>query len=413
MTYQYRELSNGIRVVYASSQSKVSHLGVYLNAGSRDEQPHELGIAHFIEHMAFKGTTRRKSFHILSRLDTVGGEMNAFTTKEHTCLYASFLQGYEARAIELFSDIILHSTFPEKEMEKEKTIILDEINSYKDAPSEAIFDDFETLIYPDHPIGRNILGTPESLKQIKKQQIIRFIQRNYSAQEMVIAYSGNLPIEKLVRLLTRYFLPMLRHPLDRKRLPVGQIIPAYLQVEKDTYQTHAMIGSPAYSIFHPKKHVMYLLNNLLGGPGSNSRLNLALRERRGYTYHVESNFQPYSDTGYFSIYLGTTSNDPSGTIQMAFKELDKLRKESLGGLQLHRAKAQLSGQIALSYESKLSEMLSIGKRVLYSPTAATLDEIISAVETVTVAEIQEVANEIFNPRNFSTLIYQAGQHETN
>jgi predicted Zn-dependent peptidase len=411
MAYQFHELPNGIRIIYTPSPSKVAHLGVYINAGSRDETPEEHGIAHFIEHMAFKGTTHRKAYHILTRLDSVGGDLNAFTTKEHTCLYASFLTEYTARAIELFSDIILHSTFPHKELTREKTIILDEINSYKDSPSESIFDDFEELIFPNHPIGRNILGTPESLEQITRPQIMRFIYRNYSASETVISYIGAMPFQKLILLLDKFFSKMNGNNLNRERIPVEDYNTANLTLDKETHQTHVMMGTAAYPFTHPRKRAFQLINNILGGPGSNSRLNLALRERRGYTYHVESNYQSYSDTGHFTIYMGTTSPNPKSTIQLAFKELNAIRKSSLGTLQLHHAKKQLAGQIALAFESKVSEMLSIGRKHLYHLDISPIGKIIAGVEAITAAEVLEAANEILVPEKFSILIYQAQEDD--
>jgi predicted Zn-dependent peptidase len=411
MTYQFHELPNGIRVIFSPSPSRVAHLGVYINAGSRDELPDEHGIAHFIEHMAFKGTTHRKAYHILTRLDSVGGDLNAFTTKEHTCLYASFLSEYTTRAIELFSDIILHSTFPQKELSREKTIILDEINSYKDSPSESIFDDFEEMIYPNHPFGKNILGTPESLELITRPKILRFISRNYSAGETVIAYIGSIAFPKLVALLERFFSTMNGNNLTRERRSVGEYSPSKLTVNKDTHQTHVMLGTTAYPFTDPRKRPFQLINNMLGGPGSNSRLNLALRERRGYTYHVESNYQSYSDTGHFTIYMGTTAANPDATIHLALKELNNLRRAPLGTLQLHHAKKQLAGQIALAYESKVNEMLSIGRKHLYHLDTSPVEEIIAAVESITAAEILETANEILNPEQFSILIYQAQEED--
>lgn len=411
MNYEYHELPNGIRVVYSASASKVSHLGVYINAGSRDEQPEEQGIAHFIEHMAFKGTIRRKAFHILSRLDNVGGDMNAFTTKEHTCLYASFLSEYTTRAVDLFADIILNSTFPEKEIVKEKTVILDEINSYKDSPSDSIYDDFEDMIFSGHPLGTNILGTPETVNGIRKQQIIRFIQRNYTASETVVSYVGSLPLKKVLKLLEHFLVAMPGKDLRRSRIPFSGFKPVFLKTGKEIHQTHAITGTIAYPLADSRKTALYLLTNLLGGPGSNSRLNMALRERRGYTYHVESNYQPFSDTGYFNIYLGTTTIDASGAIAVAYRELEKLKRDRLGGLQLHRAKAQLSGQIALTFESKLHEMLSIGKRLLNQARVESLDELISSVERLNASELLDVANDIFRRDAFSTLIYQPNNHD--
>jgi predicted Zn-dependent peptidase len=411
MTYTVRELPGGIRVIHCPSSSRVSHLGIYLNAGSRDEQLHEQGIAHFIEHMAFKGTTHRKAYHVLNRLDSVGGDLNAYTTKEHTCLYASFLKGHEHRAIELFADIIMHSVFPEKEIEKEKTIILDEINTYLDSPSESIFDDFEEILFPNHPLGRNILGTPESVKRIHKNQIVRFIRRNYNTHEMVITYAGSTHFNTIIKNLSRYFDRMPWQSQPRTRTPFTPTSPTKNIVEKQTHQTHAITGTWAYPNGHPQATTLHLLNNIIGGPGSNSRLNMALRERRGYTYHIESNYQTFSDTGYFSIYMGTTMDDPMPAIALVNKELAPFTRDRMGPLQLHRAKRQLAGQLALMYDVKLSEMLSAGKRLLNNMPMESPDTLIAKIEKITADQILETAREILVPDSFSTLIYPAGNHE--
>lgn len=411
MSYQYRDLPNGIRVIHSPSFSRVSHLGIYLNTGSRDEKIHEQGIAHFIEHMAFKGTTHRKAYHILNRLDNVGGDMNAFTTKEYTCLYASFLKGYESRAAELFADVILNSVFPAKEIEKEKGIIFDEINTYKDSPSESIFDDFEEMIYTGHPLGRNILGTPESVKVITRKQIISFIRRNYSACEMVIAYTGSVSPDRLKSVLFRHFSSIPEKAPARNRLPFSEYKATHKVSDTVNFQTNAITGTIAYPIGHPGATSLHLLNNIIGGPGSNSRLNLSLRERKGLTYHVESNYQPFSDSGYFSIYLGTASEHGDAAIECVFKELNYLTIKPLGILQLHRAKKQLSGQLALAFESKPGEMLSIGKRLLYQNKVESPDEIIAKIESITASDLLDTARDILRPENFSTLIYKAGNND--
>lgn len=407
MQYRYHQLQNGIRIIYKYSNSSVSHIGVFINTGSRDELENEQGMAHFIEHMAFKGTTKRKAFHILNRLDNVGGDLNAFTTKEHTCLYASMLTEYTARAIELFSDIILRSTFPEKEMDKEKTIILDEINSYLDTPSESIFDDFEEQLFFPHPIARNILGTPDSIKKIRKSGVMRFINRNFTSSQTVISFIGKTPFNKFVSLSEQYFAEMEAKNIQRERFAFNGYKPKKKVLTKETHQTHVLTGTIAYSLDHPKKTGMYLLNNLLGGPGSNSRLNMALRERKGFTYHVESNYQPFSDTGYFNIYMGTTLPNPDATVEIAYKELKKLTASKLGTLQLHRAKKQLAGQIALGYESKQNEMLSIGKKLLNNIKVDPLETTIKKIDNITAEDIIDVANEILRPSQFSCLIYKS------
>ncbi len=411
MQYRIRELPNGIRFIHCPSTSRVAHLAVYIDAGSRDERAHEHGIAHFIEHMAFKGTSHRKAYHILNRLDSVGGDLNAFTTKEHTCLYASFLTGYEKRAAELFSDIILHSVFPEKEITKEKGIVLDEINTYKDSPSEAIFDDFEELLFDGHPLGRNILGSPESVEEISKRQIIRFIQRNYSTLRMVIAYTGPMENLKVGNLLQHQFETVPWQSPDRAREPFNGHNPGRRVEQKMTHQTHAVTGTIAYPMGHPRSTALHLLNNMIGGPGSNSRLNMALRERKGYTYHVESNYQPFSDTGYFNIYLGITSHNPNPALEMVYKELSVFTKEPLGSLQLHRAKTQLAGQLALAYESKLNETLSVGKRLLHNQEVETAEEIILKIEKLSSGDVLEAARELLIRERFTELIYPAGSYE--
>jgi predicted Zn-dependent peptidase len=410
MDYNLIELPNGATYIHCPSSARVAHLCVYLNAGSRDKQEQEQGMAHFIEHMAFKGTRRRKAYHILSRLDHVGGDMNAFTTKEHTCLYASFLHGFEGRATDLFSDIILHSVFPEKEIEKEKGIVLDEINTYLDTPSESIFDDFEELLFPNHPLGRNILGTPESVREITRRKIFRFIQRNYRAQEMVIAYCGPESSTRMSASLTKQFENLLSNGTTKIRQPFKGLIAQRKVCVKETHQAHAITGIIAYPLGHPRTTALHFLNNMIGGPGSSSRLNMALRERRGYTYHVESNYQPYSDTGYFNIYLGTAEGKTEAALAMVQKELSVFTRDKLGTLQLHRAKMQFTGQLALSFESKLSEILSVGKRMLHQQHIATTDEIISRINALTADDILETARELFHPHLFSTLIYSSPNH---
>jgi predicted Zn-dependent peptidase len=405
LPFEFFNFAGGLRMVYAPSSSQVAHLAVYINAGSRDETEKEHGIAHFIEHTAFKGTTKRKAYHILSRLDDVGGDMNAFTTKEHTCIHASFISEHTNRAIELFSDIILNAVFPEKELEKEKSVVLDEISAYKDSPSESIFDDYEELIYAGHPIGRNILGTPESLEDFNRKTIIRFIHRNYTASEMVIAYIGNIPSKTVVRSVERHFQGMTDRKLHRIRKSFTGYKASNLALEKDTHQTHISTGTIAWPMGHPRKLSLQLLNNILGGPASNSRLFMALRERNGCAYHVESNYQPYSDTGYISVYMGINPSGYERAMEIMWKELNRLKNEPLGQLQLHRARHQVAGQIALSHESKLNEMLWMGRRYLYHQYPETIEQTLAAIEKISAADLLEVANEIFVPEAFSTLTY--------
>ncbi|HRZ78056.1 MAG TPA: pitrilysin family protein, partial [Bacteroidales bacterium] len=288
-------LSNGIRLVHVTTTSLVAHAGVFLNTGSRDEQPLENGLAHFIEHVLFKGTRRRKAFQVLSRLENVGGDLNAFTTKEDTCIYASFLPEHYDRTLELFADILYDSTFPERELKKEKEVILDEINGYLDTPFEQIFDEFEEQLFNGHPLGRNILGTPEHLRAFGREEVLAFIQRNYRNAGTVIASAGPIPPRRFFHRAQRWFESRGTAGGERPRQPVNGYTPTQRSVERPGYQTHCILGCRAYPVDHPGHFPLLLLNNILGGPGMNSRLNLSLRERHGLTYHVESGYHPYSD----------------------------------------------------------------------------------------------------------------------
>jgi predicted Zn-dependent peptidase len=405
MTYNYAQLSNGIRIIHRETAGNVAHCGVAINAGSRDELPTENGIAHFIEHIIFKGTKNRKAFHILSRLENVGGDLNAYTAKEETFIYASFLSNYYERTLELFADILFNSTFPEKEIQKEKDVVLDEINSYKDSPSELIFDEFEELLFKGHPIGGSILGSPETVKSFRREDITRFMQRNYLTNRMVIASVGNIKLEKLVLLAERFFgaAPVIN--TEVKRETFEKYAPEFKVETKSNFQVHCVLGNLAYSLKNEKRTALALLNNILGGPGMNTRLNLNIRERYGYCYNIESHYQPFSDSGYFNIYIGTDNGYLDKSIQLIFKELKALREKPLGTLQLHRAKQQIIGQLAISLESKVSEMISIGKSHLFFDEVDTFEIIQQKIDRLTANDLQDVANEIFVQDKFSMLTY--------
>lgn len=406
MTYQYATLPNGIRIVHRQTGGNVAHCGIAINAGARDELPEENGIAHFIEHILFKGTKSRKAYHILSRMENVGGDLNAYTAKEETFIYASFMSRYYERSIELFSDILFNATLPEKEIQKEKDVVLDEINSYKDAPAELVFDEFETLLYKGHPIGGSILGSPETVNNLTRTDMLRFIKRHYTPDKMVISSIGNIQMEKLVALAARYFGELL--PANNGasiRLPFNTYMPSQLTESKSNFQVHCVLGNIAYDLKNEKRSALALVTNMLGGPGMNSRLNLNIRERYGYCYNIEAHYQPFSDTGYFNIYIGADNGYLDKSIQLIYKELKALREKPLGALQLQRAKQQIIGQIAISLESKLNEMLSAGKSHLFFDDVETFENIIAKVEAITAKDLQEVANEIFVPDQFSMLTY--------
>ncbi|MGD0755926.1 MAG: pitrilysin family protein [Bacteroidales bacterium] len=399
-------LDNGIRLVHHRVAGLVAHCGLVINTGSRDETLPEHGIAHFIEHMLFKGTKKRKAYHILSRLEDVGGELNAYTTKEETAVHASFLKEDYERAIELISDITFSSVFPEKEIEKEKDVVIEEINSYLDNPSELIFDDFEELIFSNQPIGRNILGTPESVKSFSKKKINDFISNNYSTQQMVFCSVGNISDEKILKLFKTHFADIVTERNQERNDKSWLYKPASVTKKMDTYQNHCILGNLAYNLKDKRRMGMFLLNNILGGQGLNSRLNLSLREKNGLAYNVESSYNPYCDTGIFSIYFGTDSQYLNKSISIAMNELKKLRTTKLGTIQLSKAKNQIKGYMARGYENHESLMLSLGKSLLIFNKIDSIEDLCNKIDAVTASELIETANDIFEPSKMSMLIYK-------
>jgi predicted Zn-dependent peptidase len=399
-------LDNGIRLVHHRVTGLVAHCGLVINTGSRDETVAEHGIAHFIEHMLFKGTKKRKAYHILSRLEDVGGELNAYTTKEETAVHASFLKEDYERVIELISDITFSSVFPEKEIEKEKDVVIEEINSYLDNPSELIFDDFEELIFSNQPIGRNILGTPESVKSFSKKKINGFISNNYNTQQMVFCSVGNISDEKILKLFKTHFENIVTERNQERNDKSWLYKPALVTKKMDTYQNHCILGNLAYNLKDKRRMGMFLLNNILGGQGLNSRLNLSLREKNGLAYNVESSYNPYCDTGIFSIYFGTDSQYLNKSISIAMTELKKLRTTKLGTIQLSKAKNQIKGYMARGYENHESLMLSLGKSLLIFNKIDSIEDLCNKIDAVSASELIETANDIFEPSKLSTLIYK-------
>jgi predicted Zn-dependent peptidase len=384
----------------------IAHCGIVINTGSRDEREAEHGMAHFIEHMLFKGTRKRKAFHILSRLDDAGGELNAYTTKEETAIHASFLKEDYEKAVEIITDITFNSVFPEKEIEKEKDVILEEINSYRDNPAELIFDEFEEILFPHQPVGRNILGSAKTVKSFRQKSLIDFIARNYNTHEMVFCSVGNIPDDKILKLFLKYFgnIPEKKN----KKIKSGKFNykPASVVRDLDTWQNHCIMGNIAYDVRDKRRLGLIMLNNILGGMGLNCRLNLALREKNGLAYNVESGYHPYNDTGVFSIYFGTDRQNLEKSIQITIRELSKLRMSKLGILQLSKAKNQIKGYIARAYESHESLMLSLGKSILVFDRIDTPEENCREVDALTSEKLLEIANEIFDPAKLSTLIYK-------
>lgn len=405
MSYQTYILPNGIKVIHKKFSSSVAHCGLIINAGSRDEKADEHGLAHFIEHALFKGTHKRRAHQIINRLENVGGEINAYTSKEETCVYSSFLKDDLERSMELTGDLIFNSTFPEKELQKEKDIIIDEINSYKDSPAELIFDEFEELIYKDDPLGRNILGTPKFLRKFEFQNIQKFLQNNYHTNQMVFSCIGDYDFKKVSRLAAKYLGNIQPNLSSKKRIWTNNYSPMLRKVKKNTHQAHCIIGNIAYDIKHKNRLGLVLLNNLIGGPGMNSKMNIALREKSGYAYNTESFYSSYTETGLFGVYFGTEKEYLFKCIDLALKVFEKTRKNRLGQSQLHKAKRQLLGQIAISSENKENYMLLMGKSMLRFDRVDSFSEISSKIDLISESLILEIANEVLNPDSLSTLIY--------
>jgi predicted Zn-dependent peptidase len=399
-------LDNGLRLVHHRIPGMVAHCGLIINAGSRDESDGEHGIAHFIEHMLFKGTSKRKAFHILSRLEDVGGELNAYTTKEETAVHASFLKDDYERAMELISDVTFNSSFPDKEIEKEKDVVIEEINSYLDNPADQIFDDFEELIFPDQSIGRNILGTQESVRSFTREKLYGFAKGNYSPRQMVFCSVGNISDSTLLRLFRTYFSKVDTATRVDREIKQWKYTPSTVTKKKDTYQNHCIIGNIAYDLKDLRRMRMFLLNNIICGQGMNSRLNLSLREKNGLAYNVESSYNPYFDTGVFSIYFGTDRQYLEKSISITQSELKKLRETKLGIIQLSKAKNQIKGYLARGYENHESLMLSLGKSLQVFDRIDTIEDICRKIDSVTSSEILETANEVLEPFQLSTLIYK-------
>jgi predicted Zn-dependent peptidase len=406
MKYFTHILSNGLLMVHLPDNSSVSYCGFAVNVGTRDELPSQHGMAHFVEHLLFKGTHHRKAWHILNSMETVGGELNAFTTKEETFIYAVFLETAIEKAIDLLADMVSNSIFPTKEIVKEADIILDEIESYNDSPSELIFDDVEQLLFDDYSIGRNILGTPESIAGFTQPDLIKFHAEHYSRDRMVFFSLGKTDFQKLVRLGEKYLTSM---PASSKlyQRAVPQIyLPKQKVVHKDTHQVHFILGNRAYSLLHPNRFPFYLLNNILGGPGMNSLLNLSLRERSGLVYNVESNYTPYTDTGTFTIYYGTDPKNHERCRGLVLKELDKLKSKQLSDRQLTKYKHQLLGQLAIAAENKENIALSFGRSILQMGAFDDIADIMASLHQITPGGLQAIAQEIFNDNYLSSLLYR-------
>lgn len=408
--YHVHTLSNGLRIIHEPLRSRVAYCGFAVDAGTRDEREQEQGMAHFVEHLIFKGTQKRRAWHILNRMENVGGDLNAYTNKEETVVYSAFLVEHFARAFELLADIVFHSTFPQREIEKETEVIIDEIQSYEDNPAELIFDDFEDLIFRGHPLGRNILGRPELLRTFRTEDAADFTRRYYRPENMVFFVLGDVDFRRVVRLAEKLVGDLPGGGADcnvaARRTPPPLYVPDRLVLDKGTNQAHVMIGGRGYNAYDHRRTALYLLNNLLGGPGMNSRLNVALRERRGLVYNVESNLTAYTDTGTFCIYFGCDPDDVELCTRLVYRELKRLRDRRLTATQLAAAQKQLIGQIGVASDNNENNALGMVKTFLHYNRYESQEAVCRRVSELTADELLAVAGEMLSEDYLSVLVYK-------
>ena len=463
MKYNTYTLDNGLRIIHLPSDSKVVYCGYQINAGTRNEEPGEEGLAHFCEHVTFKGTERRKAWHILNCLESVGGDLNAYTNKEGTVYYSAILKEHIARAVDLLSDIVFHSVYPQAEIDKEVEVICDEIESYNDSPAELIYDEFENILFKGSPLGHNILGTAEQVRAFKTEDALRFTQKLYRPDNAIFFAYGDIDFKKLVKLIQKALgecpkgrelacsadcksaetpteeriaeeTPTGETPTDEritKETPTGEtpteemeagdanhkvqsskfnvqskVAGQTIVMQKNTHQAHVMIGTQAYDVNDDRRMPLYLLNNMLGGPGMNAKLNLALREHNGLVYTVESTMVAYGDTGTWSIYFGCDEHDVKRCLRLVRKELDKFMQKPLSDAQLKAAKKQIKGQIGVACDNRENFALDFGKSFLHYGWEKNVDRLYEQVDEITAAQIQAVAQELFDKDRLTTLIFK-------
>lgn len=400
--YITHTLPNGLRIIHCPTTSKVAYCGIAVNAGSRDEEDGKYGLAHFVEHTIFKGTTRRRAWHILNRMELIGGELNAYTSKEETLLYSIFPVNHYARAIELIGDLITNSVFPEAELSKEREVVIDEINSYRDNPSEAVYDDFEDMIFSNSKLGHNILGTENDLNNIGSSDCRDYINRLYVPSNMAFFSMGNIEPTKLMRMVERH-LGGMSNSLNRpERIAPARISPFFETRKIDAHQSHTIIGAPLFGMYDDRKYALLLLNNIIGGPGMNSLLNVSLRERRGYVYTVESSATLFTDCGLFAIYFGCDDLHVKPCIRIIKNHIDRLSNHALSPRALDAAKKQYLGQMLVSMENGEGSALSLGKGLLFFNKVSTIEETSNKILSLTPSEIQDIAT-IIGTENSSIL----------
>ena len=448
MKYNTYTLDNGLRIIHLPSDSQVVYCGYQINAGTRNEEPGEEGLAHFCEHVTFKGTERRKAWHILNCLESVGGDLNAYTNKEGTVYYSAILKEHIARAVDLLSDIVFHSVYPQAEIDKEVEVICDEIESYNDSPAELIYDEFENILFKGSPLGHNILGTAEQVRAFKTEDALRFTRKLYRPDNAIFFAYGDIDFKKLVKLIQKALgecpkgrelacstdcksaetpteeriaeeTPTVETPTEEmeagdanhkvqssKFNVQSKVAGQTIVMQKNTHQAHVMIGTRAYDVNDDRRMPLYLLNNMLGGPGMNAKLNLALREHNGLVYTVESTMVSYGDTGTWSIYFGCDEHDVKRCLRLVRKELDKFMQKPLSDAQLKAAKKQIKGQIGVACDNRENFALDFGKSFLHYGWEKNVDRLYEQVDAITAAQIQAVAQELFDKDRLTTLIFK-------
>lgn len=405
-SYNTAVLPNGLRIIHTPSPTSVAYCGYAFDVGTRDELSAELGFAHFVEHMLFKGTTKRRAWHILNRMEHVGGDLNAFTDKEETVVYSAFLKKDFVRALELLTDIVFHSTFLQHEIDKERGVILEEIESYEDNPAELIFDDFEDILFRNHALGHNILGTPQHVERFTTASALDFVGRYYHPANAVLFVYGNISFDRIVMWAERFTADIPQGCANSGRAVPSPCVGGRVEKQRGTHQNHVMIGCTGYPASDQRRTGLYLLNNILGGPGMNSRLNMRLREHSGLVYMVESNITSYTDTGVFKIYFGADADDVERCIDLTMGELRRFCDKPLSSYNLSAAKKQLIGQVGVASDNFENAAISMAKAYLHYGTCEGPEALYRRIESVTAAELWDIANELFVPDNLTTLIYR-------
>ena len=409
--YNTHTLPNGLRIIHLPSASRVVYCGYQIAAGTRDEKMGEEGMAHFCEHMTFKGTEKRNALQIINALEGLGGELNAFTNKEDTTFYAAISKEHFAQAVNVLTDIVFHSQYPQQEIDKEVEVICDEIESYNDSPAELIYDEFENILFEGHPLGHNILGKAEQLRTYTTEDALRFVHRYYRPDNAIFFAYGDIDFKRLVKSLefrieSLEFDTAIPETKEHNNSKLSILNSQLITKDLGTHQSHVMLGTRAYDIHHPLRIPLYLLNNILGGPGMNARLNLSLRERNGLVYTVESTMVSYSDTGIWSVYFGCDPHDVKKCLRLVRRELDKVMQKPLSDTQLRNAKRQLKGQIAIACDNHEQFALDFGKSFLHYGWEKDITHLYESIDKVTAEDIQKVANELFATDRLTTLIFK-------